>query len=74
MVPCPPVGAGPDKPKDLPAPAGKRKGVQGCALRAGGAAPKGSAALRAAGTKKKDTTYVVSFFLVEISGIEPLTS
>ena len=51
-------------PKGLPVPAGKRDAPS--AVR--------SAALRAAGTKKKDTTCVVSFFLVEISGIEPLTS
>ena len=28
----------------------------------------------AAHKKKKDTTFIVSFFVVEISGIEPLTS
>ena len=36
--------------------------------------PKGGGHLRRPKPKKKDTTHVVSFFLVEISGIEPLTS
>ena len=33
--------------------------------------PKGGAALRAAEPTKKDTTYVVSFFVVREAGVEP---
>ena len=36
-------------------------------------APKGGAALWAAQPKKKDTTFVVPFFLVDLIGFEPTT-
>ena len=36
--------------------------------------PKGGAGLRPAEPKKKDTTCVVSFFLVDDTGLEPVTS